>query len=113
MIFKPELAAKVLDGTKTMTRRRLPCRYQAGRWYKVQPGRGKLHVCHIRIAEVREEPLIDILEDDAQREGFKSVAAFFLYWRRIHGEIDLSEHVAVIKWLSLEIKPCCAKLVLP
>ena len=32
MIFKPELAAKVLTGQKTMTRRKLPCRYRAGRW---------------------------------------------------------------------------------
>ena len=40
MIFKPELLAKVLDGTKTMTRRRLPCRYKVDRWYKAQPGRG-------------------------------------------------------------------------
>ena len=31
MIFKPELARKVVDGSKTMTRRKLPCHYKGAR----------------------------------------------------------------------------------
>lgn len=114
MIFKPELAAKVLSGEKTMTRRKLPCRYKAGRWYKVQPGRGKFHVCHVFITKVREERLGDITYADARREGFESSTKFFVYWLKLVGEMrprDFDERIAVIEWVVYPaVKDCCAEL---
>ena len=113
MIFKPGQRAKVLDGTKTMTRRRLPCRYRAGGWYKAQPGRGKKHVCHIYVTGVRTERLGDITYGDARREGFDSGHSFVGYWRRIHGGFDSDERVAVIEWdvgTRTALKDCCAEL---
>ena len=111
MLFKRELLAKVLDGTKTMTRRRLPCRYKVDRWYKVQPGRGKKHVCHIFLTKVREEWLGAISHADARREGFKDRYGFFDTWAEINGWPDQDERVAVIKWVVFPaVKDCCAKL---
>ncbi len=111
MIFKPELLAKVLDGTKTMTRRKLPCRYKVDRWYMVQPGRGKFHVCHIFLTKVRETWLGAISRGDAKREGFKNTSDFSEYWLRINGVYNPHERVAVIEWVVFPaVKDCCAKL---
>ena len=45
-------------------------KWQAGRIYAVQPGRGQKAVGRIRITEIRRERLQDISEEDAQREGW-------------------------------------------
>ena len=114
MIFRPELARLILSGEKSMTRRRLPCRYRADRWYKVQPGRGEKHVCHIFLTKVRVERLRDISEQDAIREGFEGSTKFFVYWLKLVGEMrprDFDERVAVIEWVVYPaVKDCCAKL---
>ena len=116
MIFKPELAAKVLDGRKTITRRRINpngVRYHSGRWYKVQPGRGKFHVCHIFVTAVHTQTLGAVSDADAAREGFPvSRLDFIDYWKRINGGFDPDERIAVIEW-SREMtytEDCCAEL---
>ena len=110
MIFKPELARKVVDGSKTMTRRKLPCHYGVGRWYKVQPGRGKFHVCHVLTGGVRDERLGDITLGDAWAEGFKRVSDFVDYWMQINKVWNPNERVAVISWSGVEVRECCAEL---
>ena len=101
MIFKPELVTKVLTGEKTQTRRKADygaCRYTVGRDYAVQPGRGKKSVARIRITDEHRELLSLISDEDARREGFDDKAAFFAYWRRLHGipedwSLDQAVHV--------------------
>ncbi len=94
MIFHPDLAAKVLDGTKTQTRRRSypyndgPCRYEVGRDYAVQPGRGKRAVGRILVTDVRCEGIGFLTEDDARREGFEDCATFYERWRQMYGAVD-------------------------
>lgn len=94
MIFGSELLPKVLDGSKTMTRRPvesggIACRYAPGRDYAVQPGRGKKAVARIKVTEVRRERWRDITEADAGREGFGRFApaqsAFLSYVRDLYG----------------------------
>ena len=100
MIFKDELCDKVLDGSKTQTRRLvkdgdylmwwpMPCvfnrndrlRFREAQTYAVQPGRGKHAVGRIGIAKIRREPLNAITHDDAQAEGVgRSIAAFADLW---------------------------------
>lgn len=89
MIFKDELCQAVLDGNKTQTRRlvRVEERYisngaipatvyawhkikwQVGRTYAIQPGRGKKAVGRFRLTEIRQERLQDIDEAGAIAEG--------------------------------------------
>ena len=92
MIFKAELCQRVLDGTKTQTRRMvkdgdfivdwpMPCvfrdtkgggnrlAWRENQTYAVQPGRGKHAVGRIGIIKIRREPLQDISEDDCRAEG--------------------------------------------
>ena len=106
MIFKDKLCQKVLDGTKTQTRRLvkdgdfmvdfpMPCvfsgakgnrlRFRENQTYAVQPGRGKHAVGRIGIIKIRREGLNAITHDDAQAEGVgRSIAAFAELWDSIH-----------------------------
>ena len=119
MIFRPELAAKVLDGTKTATRRRLTAykhrkgsaiRYRVGRVYAVQPGRGQRHVGHIKVTGVREERLFDISVEDVRREGFASLDDFLWYWQQLHGHWRSNDVVAVIDFELADRCPDCHAL---
>lgn len=108
MIFQPELAAKVLDGSKTVTRRPVkdnedgslkPCRYRPGRPYAVQvpqtdgrgKGRGGKAVGHIEVVGVNRQRLyVGIAgpgsdEAEARREGFEYLADFTDYWIDLYG----------------------------
>lgn len=103
MIFRPELAKLIKHGRKTMTRRTIHehgrCRYEPGKSYAVQPGRGKLAICRITIIEVRSERLGDISLKDVKREGFVTTGEFFDYWQALHGSVDHDRMVWVLSFL--------------
>ena len=115
VIFRPELVDKILAGGKTVTRRRLPrrdeprMRYREGQTYALQPGRGKPHVGHIVIRQVRFECLGNISVFEAQREGFLNVGEFLFYWEQLHGIPKLDEAVAVIDFELAPPCPTCAE----
>ncbi len=96
MIFKSELCDKVLSEEKTQTRRlkkaneyfsdgpfgladqvrirsessrRDTVKWEVGRTYAVQPGRGKKAVGRFKLLEIREERLQSISDDDCYAEG--------------------------------------------
>lgn len=99
MNFKPLLAAKVMAGDKTVTRRlvsdnrRSPwwrecCSLKLEQTYAVCPGRGKNAIGRVRILEVRLEPLgrLNVLE--ARKEGFRDSNHFEGIWFAINGSYD-------------------------
>lgn len=99
MNFKPELAAKVMAGEKTVTRRltsknpRSPwCEWKigltVGRDYAVCPGRGKNAIGRVRILQVSSAPLGYIGETEARWEGFASEDEFYAAWEAINGTYD-------------------------
>jgi hypothetical protein len=98
VIFHPDLAAKVLDGTKTQTRRPLkfgldlryplPCRYVAGRTYAVQTGRGQKAIGRLLVLDVRSEKVVSITRADARAEGFGSPAEFWRRWVTMYGHVS-------------------------
>ena len=104
MIFGKDMVEKVLSGAKTVTRRRLPVRYQVGRVYAVQPGRGKRHVGHIRVLGMNEECLGGISYRSAQAEGFESPSAFSAYWIALRGGWNPAE---VVMRIHFELAPAC------
>ncbi len=122
MIFGKELIGKVLSEEKTVTRRRLKGRdgliryngrligYQPDKVYAVQPGRGKKHVGHILVKDVRTEALQYITPGDAEEEGFSSRGDFVRYWSMLYGDWNPDELVAVISFELLERLRCCAEL---
>lgn len=96
MIFSGGLLAKVLDGTKTQTRRPVnfdvhgvekPPRYVPGGTYSVQGGRGQFGVARIRVLSVLKVPVCVISGEDAIAEGFGSGVEFMERWRSIYGNV--------------------------
>lgn len=107
MNFQPDLAAKVMSGRKTVTRRlvsanprspwyRERCSLVPGRTYAVCPGRGKPSWGRVRVLSVRRELLGEVFgwtlgartrlgDVGALREGFEDAVAFKLAWLKING----------------------------
>lgn len=99
MNFRPELAAKVMAGEKTVTRRlvsdnprspwyRERCGLRPGQTYAVCPGRGKNAVGRVRVLAVMSEPLGTLAWPEAKHEGFASTLAFREAWIAINGGYD-------------------------
>lgn len=92
MIFSPELADKIVHGTKTVTRRPAngkPCPHRVGSVQKLQPGQGQVALPgRIQIKSVRLERLRDVTIADAKREGFggsRPLVQFFSVWAELYG----------------------------
>jgi hypothetical protein len=94
-IFKPELLKKILEGTKTQTRRPGKQRYREGRRYGVRSSRFKKSEAHIVITRSRREKLGDISREDAKKEGFSNVEEFQTTWRRIYRRWNPTQIVTV------------------
>lgn len=108
MNFRPELAAAVMAGRKTVTRRlvsdnpRSPwfkdrCALQVGHDYAICPGRGKNAIGRVRILSVSQRRLGDDFGAfgqvsgslvEARREGFPTPVSFQLAWLKINGTYE-------------------------
>ncbi|MGH2878983.1 MAG: ASCH domain-containing protein [Solirubrobacteraceae bacterium] len=100
MIFKRELAEKVMRGEKTVTRRlcsnnprspwwRERCAYREGQVFTINPGRGVPRIGEARVTGVRKQRLGDgFCDEEARREGFPTTAAFVDAFVAINGSID-------------------------
>lgn len=90
LLFKTAHVEKILDGTKTQTRRA---------WKRCRVRVGSVHQCYtrpawarppgeafasIRIIAVRTEPLYEISAADAGREGYASVTEYLDAFRTIN-----------------------------
>lgn len=121
MIFREEMVAKILAGEKTVTRRRIwrlsstgqffPCRYQVGKTYAVQPGRGKKAVARIRILDVRRGLIAGVDEAEARAEGFRGMVPdyppheeFQDYWANLYGSYDGTQLVDRIEFELVSAK---------
>jgi hypothetical protein len=104
MIFRPELARKVLDGTKSETRRLLKpqdvaerresgqiavvrhgrrVRFRLG-LKAVQPGRGQRGIGWTHVAGIHAEHLHEITDAGARREGCVDLQDFARLWDEIN-----------------------------
>jgi len=104
MNFRPELAAKVMAGQKTVTRRRMSnnprspwfrdrCSLVVGRSYAVCPGRGKAAIGRVIVISVRVSTLSYVGCSEAILEGFRTYGEFVDAWTGINGSWDPSERV--------------------
>lgn len=99
MNFRPELAAKVMVGEKSVTRRltsdnpRSPwyaggCSLKLGQSYAVCPGRGKNAIGRVVITDVAAVRLGRLTTQEAQWEGFKDGDEFEAAFTAINGSYD-------------------------
>jgi hypothetical protein len=104
MNFQPDLAAKVMAGEKTVTRRlvsdnprspwwREKCGYRVGQEVAICPGRGQHAIGRAEITSVDQGPLGWLGEDEALAEGFRPAGSgfarssdlFVAAWTKING----------------------------
>ncbi len=96
ILFQRDNAPKVLDGTKTHTRRidnGGPCRWKVGslrKCYTKPPFTkgGADPFAIVRILDVHREKLNDISLCDARLEGYASLQGFFQGWDSIHWSVQ-------------------------
>jgi hypothetical protein len=111
--FRPELAAAVMAGEKSVTRRlvsdnprspwyRHKCGYRLGQEVAICPGRGKHAVGRAVVVGVERMTLGILSRDEAQAEGFAGPLAFVEAWEAINGAYD--PH-AVVWRIGLEAVP--------
>lgn len=104
MNFRPELAAAVMAGQKTVTRRlvsdnprspwyRERCGFRIGQRFAVCPGRGKTNIGHAIVNDVERQLLGRLDDDEARREGFDSANAFETAFIAINGDYDRAVEV--------------------
>lgn len=85
MLFKKQLLAKVMDGTKTQTRRIHKRTLKVGRTYGATCRRYQKPQTHITILQAFPQRLMGVTEEQAHAEGFPNLAAFFEEWKVING----------------------------
>lgn len=108
-MFKEPLAAAIVKGQKTATRRRLsenprsPWHFLAGRYpvgkvFAVNPGRGVTRVAECEVTGRDIRLLGEVTTTDARREGFASVPEFREAWKSINGSDRSTERIHVIEF---------------
>lgn len=117
MNFRPELAAKVLAGEKTVTRRlvsenprspwwRERCSLVAGRDYAVCPGRGKNAIGRVWIESTNRMLLGYLTDSEARAEGFANGIEFERAFEAINGSYDPSVEVWCVTFELLRCDQC-------
>lgn len=113
MLFREELAIKVMRGEKTATRRlpkdnprspwfRIDCRYKPGYEFPVMGGFKRPAYCRAVVDRLAFEPLGAITQPQARAEGFNDVPAFFAKFEEINGAADPEMFVWVVEF---HVKP--------
>jgi uncharacterized protein YhfF len=109
MMFTEPLAAKIIKGEKTATRRVMSdkpgspwfkggCKYEVGQTFAVNPGRGVLRVADAKIINVYKQRLGEMTNASARAEGFADATAFWKAWAKINGREDGGEMVWVVEF---------------
>jgi hypothetical protein len=106
VIFSSGLHVKVLNGTKSETRRLVKpgedrCRYKVGTDYAVQAQRGGRAQGRLRILAIERQRVGDITEESVRREGFKTREDFEAAWRELHGAWEPEREVWAIVFVPL------------
>jgi len=85
MLFKKHLLEKVLDGSKTQTRRLSKRTYRQGNTYGVTCRRYQKPMAHVKILQAYPQRLFNVTEEQAKAEGFTNLAEFLQTWIKING----------------------------
>jgi hypothetical protein len=83
----------------------VPCRYEVGKSYAVQRGRGRPADGRILVTAVERQRLGDLDFDAARAEGFRTTADFWAYWKALHPAPALSTAALTALQLLADVAP--------
>ncbi len=88
LLFKPEHVDMILEGRKTQTRRTGKRRWKVGSTHQCRLKMLDKDSCFatVGIKAVREEPFMDVSDEDAVREGYANAEQFIAKFREIYGD---------------------------
>lgn len=98
MLFKKDLLAKILNSSKTQTRRSSARTYKVGRVYGISCRRYQKPQAHIQILQARKQRLGEISEEDVRKEGFSNMEEFREAWQTIYGSWDPEQLVTAYEF---------------
>jgi hypothetical protein len=101
-LFKKQLLAKVLDGSKVQTRRTHKSEWTIGEKYGVRTGWLAKAEGYIVITRKWRERLGDISQEDVRKEGFSTNAEFKEEWTKINGSWDPDRIVIAYEFRLVE-----------
>ena len=105
MMFNKELLDLVLSGRKTQTRRLHRRALKEGRVYALKRSWFKSTGDYVKITGVTRQRLRDVTEEDAWKEGFKSLEEFRAAWIEINGSWEPDTEVVVYDFELAEPPP--------
>jgi len=101
MLFKRDLFDKVLNGEKTATRRPLKKKgiknYETGHIYGIRNGYTR-YKAWVLIKRKYKQKLGDMTEEDAHKEGFRSLQEFQKKWTQLYGSWNPEQIVWVYEF---------------
>jgi hypothetical protein len=105
-IFKRKHIAKILQGTKTQTRRTHKHTWQIGKVYDIRDTWYSKPEAHIKITRKFKQKLGNISPEDIKKEGYKSLEEFRRAWEEINGRGSWNPNQTVIAYeFKLVFKP--------
>lgn len=91
MRFDPALLPKILDGTKTVTRRPTSTTVNVGDLIEVTTN------VTIKVIDVKTVPLGSLAQAEVEKEGFITFEEFKAFWARVYGDFPAGEPVLRIE----------------
>ena len=106
-IFKRKYIAKILQGTKTQTRRTHKHTWQIGKVYDIRDTWYSKPQAHIKIIRKFKQKLGDISLEDVKKEGYNSLEEFRRAWKEVNGEgsWDANQTVIAYEFKLVSSKP--------
>lgn len=97
-LFKRDLLEKVMEGRKTQTRRTHKQQWHVGRTYGIRSTRFEKSRARITIIRRYSQRLGDVTEEEARKEGFRSLEEFKREWARIYGPWNPDQQVTAYEF---------------
>ena len=98
LLFKNHLVPKIVDGSKTATRRARRPNVKQGKTYRIRINYKGSLLHQIKIEELFQQRLGEMTDDDAWKEGFPSLQDYRVAWEDIYGHWDDNRIVWVVEF---------------
>jgi hypothetical protein len=101
LLFKKHMLLKIRDGTKTATRRPIKPMVKEGGKYHLKTELFKVHPDSIRVNRLYQQPLGEMTQADAQREGYSTLREFQDEWISLFKAYDPEQTIWVAEFQYL------------